>query len=212
MRIQLPIRSRPQPHCRGARCRNGPVASRLVVERRLEAGKARPPPRHLDHIRASAVHTFRNRAVDNVLGTMAARHPHLTAQKRFYAEIDWAHEGAELIIDGVAGLRAQLHPVTGERLVALEDIGEMPSDARGRPTRTAEAVRINGKGSGRKREQPTFANRVTGNARAGAEPELVAGPRIGRPASVNPENPCENQPGCRRATALPGARTWNGNQ
>ncbi len=136
------------------------------------------------------MHIFRDRAVDNVLVTMAARHPHLTTQKRFYAEIEWAHEGAELVTDGVAGLRAQLHPVTGERLVALEDIGEMPSDAPGCPNRTGEAVGINGKGSGRRRERHTFANRVTGSARAGAESELVAGPCTGRPAGVSPENPC----------------------
>ncbi|MCY3856580.1 MAG: hypothetical protein OXF78_09825 [Rhodospirillales bacterium] len=66
--------------------------------------------------------------MDNVLVTMAARHPHQTTQKRTYAEISWALEGAELVTGGGAALRAQLQPITGKLLVAMEGIGEMSSD------------------------------------------------------------------------------------
>ena len=76
---------------------------------------------------------------------MVATHPHLTIQKRNYAEINWAHECAGLVTNGVAGRRVQLQPVADERLIALEGIGEMPSDVPDCPNWTAEAVRSNGK-------------------------------------------------------------------
>ena len=72
--------------------------------------------------------TFQNRKLNNMLVTMVARHRHLTATKRIDAETSWALEGAELVTDSVAGLRTQLQPVRGERLVGLKGIGEMPSD------------------------------------------------------------------------------------
>ena len=46
-------------------------------------------------------------------------------------EISRARDRAELVTDDAAELRAQLQAVTGERIAALEGIGEMPRTARG---------------------------------------------------------------------------------
>ena len=61
---------------------------------------------------------------------MEARHPHLTTQQSFYVEISRARDRAELVTDDAAELRAQLEAATGERIAALEGIGEMPREAR----------------------------------------------------------------------------------
>ena len=87
-------------------------------QRFREFGNARPA-------RASTVHTFQGRTVDIVIAAMEARHPHLTTQKSFYVEISRARDRAELVTDDAAELRAQLQAVTGERIAALEGIGEM---------------------------------------------------------------------------------------
>ena len=113
--------------------------------------------RHLDHAWASTVHAFQGRTVDNVIAAMEARHPHLTTQKSFYVEISRARDRAELVTDDAAELRAQLQAVTGERIAALEGIGEMKRDA---PEKAAEAARTPesrpergpGEGAGKARE------------------------------------------------------------
>ncbi len=111
------------------RVANGRVAFRLEDGRRLELGSGDPQLRHLDHAWASTVHAFQGRTVDNVIAAMEARHPHLTTQKSFYVEISRARDCAELVTDDAAELRAQLQAVTGERIAALEGIGEMPKPA-----------------------------------------------------------------------------------
>ncbi len=120
---------------------NGRVAFRLEDGRRLELGRGDPQLRHLDHAWASTVHAFQGRTVDNVIAAIEARHPHLTTQKSFYVEISRARDRAELVTDDAAELRAQLQAVTGERIAALEGIGEMPREASGR---AAEAGRSRG--------------------------------------------------------------------
>ena len=60
---------------------------------------------------------------------MEAWHPHLTTQKSFYVEISRARDRAELVTDDAVELRAQLQAVTGERIAALEGIGEMKREA-----------------------------------------------------------------------------------
>ena len=108
---------------------NGRVAFRLEDGRKLELGERDPQLRHLDHVWASTVHAFQGRTVDGVIAAMEARHPHLTTQKSFYVEISRARDRAELVTDDAAELRAQLQAVTGERIAALEGIGEMPREA-----------------------------------------------------------------------------------
>ena len=110
---------------------NGRVTFALEDGRKLELGSADPQLRHLDHAWASTVHAFQGRTVDNVIAAMEARHPHLTTQKSFYVEISRARDRAELVTDDAAELRAQLQAVTGERIAALEGIGEMPREAPG---------------------------------------------------------------------------------
>ena len=117
---------------------NGRVTFRLEDGKTLELGKGDPQLRHLDHAWASTVHAFQGRTVDNVIAAMEARHPHLTTQKSFYVEISRARDRAELVTDDAAELRAQLQAVTGERIVALEGIGEMRREG---PDKAAEAAR-----------------------------------------------------------------------
>ena len=123
------------------RVANGRVTFRLEDGKTLELGKADPQLRHLDHAWASTVHAFQGRTVDNVIAAMEARHPHLTTQKSFYVEISRARDRAELVTDDAAELRAQLQAVTGERIAALEGIGEMRLEPTGK-----------GAGAGRDRE------------------------------------------------------------
>ena len=109
---------------------NGRLTFQLEDGRKLELGPNDPQLRHLDHAWASTVHAFQGPTVDNVIAAMEARHPHLTTQKSFYVEISRARDRAELVTDDAAELRAQLQAVTGERLAALEGIGEMPREGR----------------------------------------------------------------------------------
>ena len=117
---------------------NGRVTFQLEDGKKLELGKGDPQLRHLDHAWASTVHAFQGRTVDNVIAATEARHPHLTTQKSFYVEISRARDRAELVTDDAAELRAQLQAVTGERIAALEGIGEMQRQA---PEKAVEAAR-----------------------------------------------------------------------
>ena len=136
---------------------NGRVTFRLEDGKKLELGRNDPQLRHLDHAWASTVHAFQGRTVDNVIAAMEARHPHLTTQKSFYVEISRARDRAELVTDDAAELRAQLQAVTGERIAALEGIGEMKREAPGKaaeaaPTRELQPERGVGEGIGKDRE------------------------------------------------------------
>ena len=119
---------------------NGRVSFRLEDGRRLDMTSGDPQLRHLDHAWASTVHAFQGRTVDNVIAAMQANHPHLTTQKSFYVEISRARDRAELVTDDAKALRERLETVTGERIAALEGIGEMPREAAGKGV---EAVREN---------------------------------------------------------------------
>ena len=104
--------------------RNGRVVFRLEDGRRLELDGYDPQLRHLDHAWCSTVHAFQGRTVDNVIAAMEANHPHLTTAKSFFVEISRARDRAELVTDDAAALRERLEAVTGERISALEGIGE----------------------------------------------------------------------------------------
>ncbi|MCY4407890.1 MAG: AAA family ATPase, partial [Rhodospirillaceae bacterium] len=139
------------------RVADGRVTFRLEDGKTLELGKGDPQLRHLDHAWASTVHAFQGRTVDNVIAAMEARHPHLTTQKSFYVEISRARDRAELVTDDAAELRAQLQAATGERIAALEGIGEIKREA---PDKAGEAARTRdtgrergtGEGAGKARE------------------------------------------------------------
>ncbi len=104
--------------------KSGRVSFRLEDGGNLELNRGDPQLRHLDHAWASTVHAFQGRTVDNVIAAMEATHPHLTTQKSFYVEISRARDRAELVTDDAKALREQLETVTGERISALEGIGE----------------------------------------------------------------------------------------
>ncbi|MCY4381658.1 MAG: AAA family ATPase, partial [Nitrospinae bacterium] len=103
---------------------DGRVSFRLEDGRRLGMTPGDPQLRHLDHAWASTVHAFQGRTVDNVIAAMQAGHPHLTTQKSFYVEISRARDRAELVTDDANALRERLETATGERVSALEGIGE----------------------------------------------------------------------------------------
>ena len=104
--------------------RNGRVTFTLEEGRRLTLTRGDPQLRHLDRAWASTVHAFQGRTVDNVIAAMEANHPHLTTAKAFYVEISRARDRAELVTDDAKALKERLETVTGERISALEGIGE----------------------------------------------------------------------------------------
>ena len=147
-----------------AEVKDGRVTFQLEDGRKLELGTSDPQLRHLDHAWASTVHAFQGRTVDNVIAAMEARHPHLTTQKSFYVEISRARDRAELVTDDATELRAQLETATGERIAALEGIGEMQ---RGTADRGVEIARTDtGKepdgGAGTKEAEAPVAERGKG--------------------------------------------------
>ena len=107
------------------------VTFRLEDGQALELGRNDPQLRHLDHAWCSTVHAFQGRTVDNVIAAMEAKHPHLTTQKSFYVEISRARDRAELVTDDAKALHERLETATGERISALEGIGEEARDRKG---------------------------------------------------------------------------------
>ena len=83
------------------------------------------------------MHAFQGRTVDNVIAAMEANHPNLTSAKAFYVEISRARDRAELVTDDAAALKERLEAVTGERISALEGIGESVQREHGKDARTA---------------------------------------------------------------------------
>ncbi|MDE0001256.1 MAG: hypothetical protein OXQ29_00995, partial [Rhodospirillaceae bacterium] len=104
--------------------RKGRVTFRLEEGGTLTLTPGDPQLRHIDRAWCSTVHAFQGRTVDNVIAAMEANHPKLTTQKSFYVEISRARDRAELVTDDATALREQLEAVTGERISALEGIGE----------------------------------------------------------------------------------------
>lgn len=67
---------------------------------------------------------------DNMIAAMVANHPRLTRAKSFYVEISRARDRTELS-PARRALRERLEAVTGERISALEGIGEAVRPERG---------------------------------------------------------------------------------
>ena len=154
---------------------SGRVTFRLEDGKTLELARGDPQLRHLDHAWASTVHAFQGRTVDNVIAAMEARHPHLTTQKSFYVEISRARDRAELVTDDAGKLLASLQEATGERIAALEAVGEAARDA---PEKAAEADRTAGRQPGRDAGQDASKER-SGPAPSSKEREMPA-PERGR--------------------------------
>ena len=143
---------------------NGRVSFRLEDGRRLELDGNDSQLRHLDHAWATTVHAFQGRTVDNVIAAMEANHPHLTTAKSFYVEISRARDRAELVTDDAVALKERLEAVTGERISALEGIGESV-----RPGRELDReAPLN-------RERPDRETDALSSPDKGIEPALPAG-------------------------------------
>ena len=100
------------------------ISLKLEDGRELNLNKNSQQMRHIDYAWASTVHAFQGRTVDNVIAAMEANHPNLTTQKSFYVEISRARDRAELVTDNAMALKEQLEAATGERMAALEGVGE----------------------------------------------------------------------------------------
>ena len=103
---------------------DGRVSFRLEDGRMLDMNAGDPQLRHVDRAWASTVHAFQGRTVDNVIAAIEANHPNLTNQKMLYVEISRARDRAELVTDDRAALKEQLEALTGERIAALEALGD----------------------------------------------------------------------------------------
>ena len=109
--------------------RDGRVGFRLEDGRMLEMNAADPQLRHIDRAWASTVHAFQGRTVDSVIAAIEANHPNLTNQKMLYVEISRARDRAELVTEDKAALKEQLEALSGERIAALEALGESRAKA-----------------------------------------------------------------------------------
>ena len=174
---------------------NGRVTFRLEDGRTLELGANDPQLRHLDHAWASTVHAFQGRTVDRVIAAMEARHKHLTTQKSFYVEISRARDRAELVTDDAKDLQAQLEAVTGERVAALEAIGEMAREEPARAPGTAPAD-----GPRRERQPESSAGRekdrsaTAAKDREEAAPDVLSRPERGAGDGIGKGRQAEKSP------------------
>ena len=98
---------------------------------------------------------------DAAIATRGVNHPDLTTQKSSYVEISRARDRAKLVTDDAAELRAQLQAVTGERIAALEGIGEMKRETPGKAFEAALP-------GGRQREHETGPRAGKGGERPAA--------------------------------------------
>ena len=154
--------------------RSGRVTFALEDGRRLALTPGDPQLRHLDRAWASTVHSFQGRTVDNVIAAMEANHPQLTTAKAFYVEISRARDKAELVTDDAEALRERLEAVTGERISALEGIGESV-----RPEREPER--------GKDREASHEKERERPKAPAPSPPDREIEPEVSRQKAPEPE-------------------------
>ena len=130
----------------------------------LDMNAGDPQLRHIDRAWASTVHAFQGRTVDTVIAAIEANHPNLTNQKMLYVEISRARDRAELVTDDKAALRERLQALTGERIAALEAVGEVPRETLGRGIdahRTSDIQPNRGadRGGGKDRDAPASPSR-----------------------------------------------------
>ena len=186
--------------------RNGRVAFMLEDGRRLTLTPGDPQLRHLDRAWASTVHAFQGRTVDNVIAAMEANHPNLTTAKAFYVEISRARDRADLVTDDAQALKERLEAVTGERLSALEGIGESVrpereagreagEDARERARDRAEDPAIRRIEAVRERDEKAAREKAapTRDRAAPSSPDREAGREAPRQKAPQPEPPAKTR-------------------
>ncbi len=156
---------------------NGRVTFMPEEGRKLTLTPGDPQLRHLDHAWASTVHAFQGRTVDNVIAAMEANHPRLTTAKSFYVEISRARDRAELVTDDAQALKERLEAVTGERISALEGIGEAVQPGNERDGKALP-----------ERERQTPEESAPGS------PEREIEPAMSRDNAPEPEPPARGKP------------------
>ncbi len=83
-----------------------------------------PQLRHIMHAWASTVHAAQGMTRDRVIAVADAGHGHLGGLQSFYVQISRAREDAVVLTDDRESLAAALEADSGERLTALEALGE----------------------------------------------------------------------------------------
>ena len=83
--------------------------------------------RHLDHAWSSTVHGAQGITRDNVIAVLDSGHGALTDQATFYVELTRARDRVAVLTDNREDLMAALEAATGERVSALEAVGEDPA-------------------------------------------------------------------------------------
>ncbi|MYE01804.1 MAG: hypothetical protein F4Y03_11105, partial [Alphaproteobacteria bacterium] len=83
--------------------------------------------RHLDHAWSSTVHGAQGITRDNVIAVLDSGHGALTDQATFYVELTRARDRVVVLTDNREDLMAALEAATGERVSALEAVGEDPA-------------------------------------------------------------------------------------
>ncbi len=164
--------------------RNGRVTFLLEDGRRLTLTPGDPQLRHLDRAWCSTVHAFQGRTVDNVIAAMEANHPALTTQKALYVEISRARDRAELVTDDAQALKERLEAVTGERISALEGVGE---DVRERAERGRETAPEAKERERDRAEDPSTKRIETAHERDEKAAREKAAPAGDRAAPSSPE-------------------------
>ena len=104
----------------------GPRKLRLLTEdgRELEWRHDDPQLRHILHAWASTVHAAQGMTRDRVIAVADAGHGHLGGLQSFYVQISRARDDAVVLTDDRESLAAALEADSGERLTALEALGE----------------------------------------------------------------------------------------
>ncbi len=103
------------------------VSFRMEDGRRLSVPRRDMQLRHLDHAYSSTVHGAQGITRDNVIAVLDSGRGALTDQATFYVELTRARDRVVVLTDNRGDLMAALEASTGERVSALEAVGEDPA-------------------------------------------------------------------------------------
>ena len=103
------------------------VSFRMEDGRRLSLSRKDMQLRHLDHAYSSTVHGAQGITRDNVIAVLDSGRGALTDQATFYVELTRARDRVVVLTDNRGDLMAALEQSTGERVSALEAVGEDPA-------------------------------------------------------------------------------------